>query len=364
MEWGEQWVEEAALARHRGDLDAATDNAARAEEAAANATTLAADETDPWRMVRTRAQLERGVAARLRGDPEASARLLASAQESARKVADQRLLGDALREAADASVRQGAVAEAEAKFKQAEEAYRGVVAQGGGPANERADARADEGLAMCQRGLAAIARQRGDHAAAQDHLATARDAFQRSGSRWGVAVCLNDLAEIHRHAGELAEAEELYREAVRRQEAIGSANVFITQINLALVLMARADHLQARPILEGALDPLRHAGRRAFQGAVHACLLPCTIAPSGPGGPGPDWPAWRLHAEAAAELLAETGMVDVDLGHSLQQAGDFADALGHSEHAQTAWRLALLQWEALDRQEEATALRSRLPTAP
>jgi len=337
--WGEQWVEQAALARQRGELDVATESAGRA--AVASGTPWAARRPG-WRRVRAQALLERGVLARLQGEPDVSRALLDDAEAAARDVGDPRLWARSLCEQAHAVLRQGALEEATERFSASSAEY-----------ERQGD---DKGVATARRGLAGVARQAGDHDAAAAHLVEARDRFQRGGVLWGAALCANDLAEIHRHRGEMEQAEALYRDSIQRYRVIGSRNVLFPELNLGLVLAARGDHAAARATLEAALALAIAQGRRPVQGAVHAFLLP-TLAATG------DWPAYRTHLTSAQARLVETGMVDVDIARALDDAAALAHEspsleAGAVEHS--ALELALAQWEALDREEEAAGARERL----
>jgi len=323
-------VARCVLERHRGDLDAAR----RWSEQA-----VALAEEHGWAGVRAEALLEDGVVARLRGETARARKLLDEAEEWAIVIGDERLVAGCRQEQGDAQLRHGDLDGAASRYEQASQDY---AALGD-----------DEGQAKCLRGLAGIARQAGRLDEATERLEAASERFRSCGSRWGFGACTNDLAEIARLRGDLEGAAAGYDKALRAYRAIGSGNAVFPEINLGMVLVAQGRHSRARSVLGNALATVEAQGRRPLMGAVHSFLLPAVAAAA-------DWAAWTAHVESADDLLAETGFVDVDIARALEQAGDLAAAAGQGAGARRAWRVALGQWEALDRTEEADSVRLRL----
>ena len=327
---GKLLVARGSLERHRGDLDAARRWAGQA---------VALSEEHGWAGVRAEALQQDGVVARLLGEPERARRRLDEAEEWASLIGDARLVASCRQEQGDALLRHGDLEGAADYYEKAGEDY---AALGD-----------DEGQAKCLRGLAGLARQAGGLEDATRRLHQALEHFQRCGSRWGMGACTNDLAEIARLRGDLDGAAEGYGEALRAYRAIGSGNAVFPEINLGIVRVAQGRHVEARVLLDDALTTVSAQGRRPLEAAVHAFLLPAVAA-------GKDWTAWETHADGATSLLAETGFVDVDIARALEQAGDLASTAGRYREARRAWGLALGQWEALDRTEEAASVSGRL----
>jgi len=327
---GGQAVARCVLERHRGDLGEASAWARRA---------LAASEEHGWAGIRAEALLEEGVLERLRGETDRARELFGEAEEWAEAIGDEHLVARCRQEQGDAWLRHGDLEAAEARYARAREAY--------------AELEDDEGVGKCLRGMAGIARQAGRLDDAAHHLEEAVERFRRCGSRWGMGACTNDLAELARLRGDLETAASGYEDALKRYRAIGSGNAVFPEINLGIVLGEQGRHERAAEVLLEALAEVESEGRRPLMAAVHAFLLPALAAAG-------DWEEQARHAALAEELLAETGFVDVDIARALEQAGERAVAASRVDAARQAWALALGQWRALDRTDEAVDLQARL----
>ena len=99
-------------------------------------------------------------------------------------------------------------------------------------------------------------------------------AYERAGSRAGVAGALNALGEAARAVGDLDAATDAYRRSHKMSMAVGAAvTASVAEINLALVLLAKGDYRDARHVLQKALPQLERAGRSMLVAPVRVALL-------------------------------------------------------------------------------------------
>ncbi|MDP2311539.1 MAG: toll/interleukin-1 receptor domain-containing protein [Pseudomonadota bacterium] len=88
-----------------------------------------------------------------------------------------------------------------------------------------------------------------------------------------VAVVLNDLAGVERHAGEHSAAETGFREALRIARAVGSRDGVVNYtVNLAALALARKDWAAAETLAREALALAEALGRRELIAADNHCL--------------------------------------------------------------------------------------------
>ena len=168
-----------------------------------------------------------------------------------------------------------------------------------------------------------------------------------------MASCTNELGEVARLQGDLDSAEIHYRDALVRMDELGADDAHVMRLNLAQVLLNRARPDEAADLLRQSLRAFEGSAHRAMTGIVHTMLLSCAAAAD-------DWQGWDRHADAASAVLAETGWVEHDVALAARMAGDLADDAGQADRARRAWRMALAQWERLDRPDEVAQVRCRL----
>ena len=73
-----------------------------------------------------------------------------------------------------------------------------------------------------------------------------------------------------------------------------------------------------------------------------------------------EWEAWDRHLWQARRRLAGSGLVLEEVARIATLAGELAAGAGDGRRAAEAWGLALGQWRALGRTEEANDLQGRL----
>jgi len=149
-----------------------------------------------------------------------------------------------------------------------------------------------------------------------------------------VGMAFYQLAELHRLRGELADAEEAYRQASHAGRA--------PQPGLALLRLAQGQAAAATAALRTALD---QAQGQAARSQVLAALVEVALA-SG------DVPAARAAAGELAEVAGEVGapllraMADGAQGAVLLAEGDARAALAALRQASTAWQEVGAPYEA------------------
>ncbi len=201
--------------------------------------------------------------------------------------------------------------------------------------------------------LGRVAKQSGDLAGAHAAFARAHDACQSLGDRSGVARLTNELGDIARMEGRLDDARTLYSQALHQMEAIGSDNTAIVRVNLALVLLDQQQMTAARSVLDAARRAFSRLGRRALLATTEIALLSCEAAAGA-------WPAWDVRMWSARTDLDATGFVDADIATLLERAAALAHEAGQAERRHQALTLAIRQWSALDRPEDAERVQQML----
>ena len=202
-------------------------------------------------------------------------------------------------------------------------------------------------------GLATVARQSGHFEQAQHHLELSQRHFEACLCQRGIADCLNMLGDLCRIRGQLAPAEEHYRESIRRYKAIGAGDNHVCEVNLALVLLYRNKFSEARQALERALETFTQNSSRMLQGAAHLCLLPCLAHSQ-------EWDAWHHHIEIAQYLIETSNFFDIDLAEVAFLAGNLSEQAKAYAQAHDAYHIASRQWKILERTDKVTLVEKHL----
>ena len=201
------------------------------------------------------------------------------------------------------------------------------------------DAGREREAADCLQVLGIVAKKRGEPAEAVQCARGALEIYERVGYLRGQAHCHNGLAEVARYEGDFEAAERGYRQSLRLHEALGGDGS-VPRMNLGLVIIKRGRYDDARRELEAVRRRFARAGRRQFEAAANAVLLPCYAA-------GGEYVEFDIACAAAARILQETNFVESDIAWPAQLAGELLSQAGEIDRARTAWELALGQWTAL-----------------
>lgn len=273
----------------------------------------------------------RGRRARVAGELERALAALASVEQLAEELGDLELRARARWEVGATLTEQADMQQAARYARDALQDYEAI----GDPI----------GCARAWQSLGEIAKESGRHGEAVVLLRQAEGLFEECGNRWGMASAVNSQGDIARYRDELEDAEALYRRARGLMRAIGSGAWIFPEFNLGLVALARGDAQAARPALERGLDTFVRQENRSALAAAHLALGACA-------GLEDQWLLWDDHMGQAAELLAQTSMVDEDNARTAARAGRIAAARGQAERARQAYRLSRSQWVALRRTTE------------
>ncbi len=330
--WGLGWVARVEIDLQDGRSDAAAVEVQlqRLEAAVAR---------HGWKRVAPGAALLRGLV-HLRGGryPDATTEF-AKAASLAELRRDHRLEARALTESASARMRMGDLDLARVDLNDALKHF---------------DSVADlHGRASARWGLGRLAIQEGRLTEAGREIAAARDDFTATGSRWSAAECVNGLGDLARLKGQTGVAEALYRDAIRRMEAVGHYAALIPRINLGLLLVVRKEFVAARRLLEA---PLRGVDREANP-IVAAAMCMVLLAPVAHAG---EWKAWEDYLNTATRILSRTRFVDRDNGLLACIAAEEAIAQGAIEPARSALGLAYQQYQALGMSAELEGVLARV----
>jgi len=202
-------------------------------------------------------------------------------------------------------------------------------------------------------GLAAVSKAAGRLNEAEDLIRRAIPMCERAGNRFGLASCYNTLGEVLRGREQLDEAADAYQRAETLFHSLGSAEGQVPRLNLGLILLSQREFGRAGERLGKVLATCQQDGRRGLEGIMHALILPCMAHAE-------DWSGWREHFEAQRTLLAESGLVDGDIGMAAEIAGKEAQRLGADQQARSAFQLALAQYSGVGDRESQSRITSLL----
>jgi serine/threonine protein kinase/tetratricopeptide (TPR) repeat protein len=207
------------------------------------------------------------------------------------------------------------------------------------------------GVATCLNGLGILATFSDDLGKATQHLRGALQIFKQEGNRFGVARCLNNLAEVSRRAGDLDTAEVGYCQSMAHFEAIGSAEIWLAQLNLGLVQLARGDYAGARAVLETVRTTLLDLGQKVDLAAVVVALLPCLAGTS-------SWSDWDRQFDEAVSLLDDTEAAGAEFAQYFSLAGRLARASDNEARSIRAYQQAAIEWEKIGEADQAETSRT------
>ncbi len=330
--WGHGWVLRGLVLWRMGDLPDAEAILWRAEQAA---------ERHGWADVQARALDVKARIARYRGNTEEGLALATRALEIAAPVGHPRLVAGAQRVLGRMLVDRVRFDEARELLAEARTTFEGLHDL--------------PGVIDCERTLYSIARQQGDLVEARRIAETLRGIQELRGHRWGLGLALESLGEVARHSGELAEAEDFYRQAQAMFLAVSQTDprAHASTINLALTLMAQRRFEEADDLLSEAAQALKRHDSRALYG-VALCMLAACAAGRG------RWSSFDSYLERGAAILRPIGLADIDLAIAAMQTAERAEEAGEHERARMVLGLALEQYELLGREADAAAVRARL----
>lgn len=203
------------------------------------------------------------------------------------------------------------------------------------------------GMAQCQRGLGWLRQAAGDAKAAADLFALAHANLSAEGHKLLAMAVVNDIADLHRAAGDLDAAEGDYRRVLALFESVGHVNRSVVRLNLGMVELQRGRYAMARhraeqTLIDAADDPYLSI-------AAHAQLLVCAAAAG-------DADAWALHFPTVAEGLDGAPEVELDDALTVDQAATLAHRNGEQAQAVAAAKIGRTLWDRLERPERAAAM--------
>ncbi len=201
--------------------------------------------------------------------------------------------------------------------------------------------------------MARLYHQQERHGESERALLEAERAARRQGSRLFLAQALNGLGEVSRFRGDLAEAEDRYREASALGEAIGSAEQVYPLINLGSICAERERFEEASAVFRECAEVVNRQGLTIMAGPVSL------LQALGAAGQE-DWAEWDRSIALATQRITDTGYVDWEIGRIAVHAGDLAQGAGESERACKAFGLAQLQFEALGDAEKVRDIQARV----
>lgn len=176
--------------------------------------------------------------------------------------------------------------------------------------------------------------------------------FQALGHFAGVAQSLECVAEVHRKNGDSKEAAQIYNQCIDLQRAIGLPTV-ISQINLGSILLDEGSYDESERLFLLAAETLRTMGQRRFEFVAITGVLASSAGAA-------RWASVRSLLKTVEEMMDETMEREAELGQLLIRTGEIAHAQSKLNEAETAFRLAIRQFEYLGKEEVVRALRERI----
>ena len=182
---------------------------------------------------------------------------------------------------------------------------------------------------------------------AKDDLLDIRSICLKTGRRFRVAHCANDLGEIARFDGEIDAAEAYYKESLDFYESIGATkSAWIPKINLGILLAEQGRSLEAREYLEQVLIRLTRINHFQLLGGLHIVLTLVAAHES-------NWNDWDKNFQMGSEILEEAGIIDTDAARAARLSGEACFARGQPERALKALNLSLSNYQRMEREEDA-----------
>jgi tetratricopeptide (TPR) repeat protein len=200
-------------------------------------------------------------------------------------------------------------------------------------------------------GLGVTLYQSGDHAEGRQHLDEAQVLVEASGSAVARVTTWTVLGEVARDRGDLERALEHYRRAAELDQAIGRDSL-VPRLNLGVALVASERFEEGRELLLGVLEAAR-ARRSVVETFAMSALLVCDAAAR-------RWSDFDATLLAVLEVVDGRGVVEMDLGRLLHQAGKLALAAGMVQRSELSLGAALRQFRALGRDDLVRKVRRDL----
>ena len=204
---------------------------------------------------------------------------------------------------------------------------------------------------MIHYSLGTAAFDRGQLGRAESYAVQALADYRAAGNRYGMTHPNNLLGDIFLELRDLDRAELHHRESLRLSEATGGVDRHIGQANLGIVLLARLDLDEAHALLTQSIAGALAAGHHTAAECIRSALVRCEAWRG-------DWPAV---AEGLGRLQAAYGKTFTAYAGSaadLYQVALAAEEAAQVEIAEFTWRLAVEQYDALERSAEAADVRA------
>ena len=329
--WAEGWLLKGHFLSRRREFPAVMEFVDKA---------LATTEDTPGaENLRARAWLKKGTVHRLMAEHEEARRCLNHALKCAKD--DPNIASQAMQQLGTLEIAYGSPMLA-ARF------YEGAL----DAANKMSD---EDQVYQVRQNLASVYRRQGDLGKAREHLTASLEYYRSKGRKRAQSRSLNDLAELDRFTGDLAQAEAGYREALRLMDAIGDNRFYIAGLNLGIIYAETGRPVEARFQLEQCQQALRASRLPGVEGAtllflayVHAQVMAMR--------------EWRACFDAGRDLILQTRFADIDIARAAQKGGEVLVARDMIAQGRESLEFARTHWVQLGRMEEAAAVSRQLAT--
>jgi len=201
--------------------------------------------------------------------------------------------------------------------------------------------------------LAGVELSTGRHDACQRHAEAALEIARDVASVALEARTLLLLGDLHRIRDDPAEAEQLYRKALRAFRGAGSGITQITELHVAWALVEQERFEEVKPMLQTCREKLSGEGRPHFVAMADLALMVCA-ADQG------DWAQCDSHLTTARQLLDETGFIDVTMPRLAQMAAARMAAAGMGTRARSLYTEALAWWQRLGQEDRIVEVQELL----
>jgi tetratricopeptide (TPR) repeat protein/adenylylsulfate kinase-like enzyme len=328
--WAEAHQCRAHLARRQSQLSDAEESLKRCEPLARR---------NHWEDLLIRVLLERSMLNWVQGHSDLTAKALHEAEDRALRLGDISLQAEVSMTTSELMTRVGKLDDADSSARLARSCYQMVGDLLG------------EGKSLFI--LAFVARQRGMWEQIPHYLSQAQSLFERTGAQRNLANCLNFRGDIARKQGRLEEAEEFYRDALRRMQMLEVQSSHLIILNLAMTLLKQHNYEESIELVEETLQTIGEQAPPVLIAAAWLIQLPGFAALE-------RWEDWDNNAAQLVPFFARTNDVDVDFAEMAQMAGDLAVAGEEYDRAIPLFQLAMKQWQDLQQPDRAAQVEQRI----
>lgn len=177
--------------------------------------------------------------------------------------------------------------------------------------------------------------------------------FQREGNRVSLAQAYNFQGEVARRRGDLERATAHYRRALAMMRTTTSRELIIPCLNLLFTMIERHEYHAAQQFIPSVWREMERVGWRSYESCLRLSKLCCL-------GAQECWQEWPQELALITTLIEDAGLIDADVAFLAEHAAQLAQRAGQPALAARALKLALVQRQRLQQDDQALALEQQL----